>query len=357
MPFRHGADVMARREPGVRLLGAEGRVVQGRVEAEVLFVVEVWWIGFRVAVEECERARLDDVEAELALAGFELDRGDGQRGVGAVLDGDLDVCGLLQVSAYGGGNGELIDGERYAGARQAEIAEGTADLFARTLGLARDVAVNVDGTAEVGCSAGREREVNAFDGQMGRHGEAGDGAVRGLCDGGGADGGGVEGLGLAAGWDDGGLHGSRADGITAGERSEGDVQEGCGGLLQVQGGVGGEMLCGEIEEGEGAERDAGSVRSGDGCAREEVGAGEGEDDVGIGPRGHLQIEAEGTAELVEVEDLRGFGIGLQAGVAQEDEGDLLRSVAGVEAEVGERGSGVRVDGGIEDEAALPGARD
>ena len=91
--------------------------------------------------------------------------------------------------------------------------------------------------------------------------------------------------------------------------------------------------------------------------RKQAWCGELEDDVGVGAGGHAQIEADGTAELVQMQDGGGVGFGLQAAAAEEDEGNLLQRGAGDETKIGERGGGVGVERGIEDEAGLTGTID
>ena len=276
----------------------------------------------------------------MTLAGFEGDGGDRQRAVAAVVDGDLDLCGRLQIGAEYGWQRGTIQIDRGTAAGQVHVAEGAADLLAGGFGFS-------------GRATGDARNVDAFDWKMGGNGEVSAGLVGDLVKGAGGDGRGVEGLGFAAGRNGGAHDHIRGECRASREGCERDVQRGCGGLLQMKGGVFGQTLGAEFEECELTEGRATCCHAG---ACEEVLASEVEGDIGVGARGHLQIEADGSAELVEVEDRGGFGLDLLAAALEESKGDLALVLAGDEAKIGERRSGAPVEGGIEDDAVRAGLR-
>ena len=122
-------------------------------------------------------------------------------------------------------------------------------------------------------------------------------------------------------------------------------------------GVAGQVLRGQIEDSEVAELRAGGIVGVDDRVCEEIGCSELEDDIGVGARGHAEIEADGSAELMQVLDRGGVGLGLQAAIAEEDKRDLPRRSASDEPEIGERGGGVGVERGVEDDAGLAGLTD
>ena len=151
----------------------------------------------------------------------------------------------------------------------------------------------------------------------------------------------------------------RCEGAGAGRWRDGqfDVEIGKAGLLQVEGGVAGEVLRGEIEEGEVAEAGlvgvVGVVGAGDGGSGEEVLAGEVESDVGVGATGHLQVEDDVAAAEAEVADVGGVAVGLLRFAESDGVGDFVAVL--IEAQIFEGGCGVGEDLGIDDGAGLAGA--
>ena len=157
------AGLLPWREERVWLLGAECCPAGDGVEAEALLIAVLWRIELRVAVEKGQRGCGGGVKAELALAAFEGDGGERQRGVGAVVNGDFHFGGCLKVGAEGGGDRELIEAEDGAGAGEMDAADGAADLLAGAFGLAGCVAGDDDVAAEVWYFAGGEGEADALD--------------------------------------------------------------------------------------------------------------------------------------------------------------------------------------------------
>ena len=83
----------------------------------------------------------DGVEAEGALAHFELDGAKGERGLGCVGDGDADGGGVVQIGGDDGGEGELCgaDGGGSGGGvgGAGDAPDLAVDDFLRLVGLMR----------------------------------------------------------------------------------------------------------------------------------------------------------------------------------------------------------------------------
>ena len=249
MPSPKEADGSGRGVARVELLWAQGREVRVGERTELAGKRVLCGFELRVAVKEGDETGGLGIEAELALAGFEGDRSDGQRSGGAIIDGDVDLCGGLQIGAEGRGNGHLVKVEQGAVAGHLKMADGAADLLAGAVAIVCFLQTHegwlVMRTARLkfgtwpGARVMRTRSMGRWAGTR----KSARVSWPTVGDAAGAEGGGVERLGFAAGWDRRSLERCRKKGCAALQRRERDVEQGCGGFLQVQGGVCGKVFC------------------------------------------------------------------------------------------------------------------
>lgn len=314
------------------------------------------------------------LKAEAAAAHLELDGGDGDGRVVAVVDGDLDLSGLLEVGAEGGGDAELDVVDGVGAGVEFDLTDDAVDEVSGVGGGSWDRAERVTGdadfAAEVWVGAGGEGDRDALDGDALGEGEVCDGlpavGVVLLLEVGGLGGDGEEGLGLAAGGHAGAPNHLRSCLKGAGDGGaggEGNVEEGEAGLLEMEGCVAREMLGGEVEEVEAAEGGSGGRSGGAGAGDDGGGAevlpGEVEVDLGVGAGGHGEVEVNGVAVGGEMEDAGGLGFGGLGFAEGEDERELVGAggAGGGKTEIFEEGFGVGEGGGVEDGAGLPGSCD
>ncbi len=127
MTFGVRAGVRAGAPGGIELFGAElsdGRVGDGCVGAGEV-VVRGGELG--VSVGEGQLLVRCGLEADAALAHFELDGGDGQGWVVAVADCDVDLGGALKIGAEGCGDAELLLVDFARGFREFDALDGSGD--------------------------------------------------------------------------------------------------------------------------------------------------------------------------------------------------------------------------------------
>ena len=303
------------------------------------------------------------VKTEVPLAHFEANGSDGKGSVVSVVDDDFDSGGALEIRADGCRDAKLLLADLAASLGKMDSLDGAEGVFAGESRGAFRTVKDVDVTTEVDFEGRSDVEGDAFHGDTLRKQEGSDALASMLGNCGRFDCGGIERLGFATGCDGGSENnpGSGAEGAGAGrgDGREGDVEVREGGLLERERGVVGEMLSAEIKEGKLAEERgrvaAGMVGARDSGGGDVVLAGEVEGDLGVGARGHLEVEHDAAVAGAEVEDAGGGTVGLDRLAEGDGVGDLLRALLGdalIEAEVFERRRGVSKDGGIEDSAGL-----
>ena len=129
-----------------------------------------------------------------------------------------------------------------------------------------------------------------------------------------------------------------------------------GGLLQMEGRAAREALGGEVEEGKAPQaggRGGLAGVSGDGGGGKEIVAVEIEGNVSVGTGRHLEVEGDVAAVHAEVEDLGRLVVCVVRLAESDGIGELTAAGSGgVEAEIGEVGSCVREDLGVNEGAGL-----